>query len=165
VSLSRLSRRHLTAGKLAAPGSPIDIQSGLPRTREIRNALCAAGISPTTFDTKVSRSYSRKLVTEGSGGGLSLRSDDLDSVGEFYTENEFGQLVAAVEATPAPFGGLGELEDHGEGGFVREASLGTHRAVADGRERAFDDVGRPQMLPMLGREVVEGEQRLPLDRT
>src|SRR5262249_57356221 len=34
VSLSRLSWRHLTAGKLAAAGSPIDVQSGLPRRKE-----------------------------------------------------------------------------------------------------------------------------------
>jgi hypothetical protein len=31
--------------------------------------------------------------------------------------------------------------------------------VAHIGERAFDDVGRAQMLPVLGREVVEGEQR------
>ena len=91
--------------------------------------------------------------------GLSLRSDNLDSVGELYTENEFRQLVVAIEATPAFLGGLGELEDHGERGVVRETSLGAHRAVAHRRERAFDDVGRAQMLPMLGGEVVEGEQR------
>jgi hypothetical protein len=29
--------------------------------------------------------------------------------------------------------------------------------VTHGRERAFDDVGRAQMLPVLGREVVEGQ--------
>src|ERR1700693_4988953 len=91
-----------------------------------------------------------------------MRSDDLDSVGELYTEDDFRQLVVTIEATPAPLGGLGEFEDHGERGFVRKASLGTDRAVADGRERAFDDVGRSQMLPMLGREVVEGEQRLTI---
>jgi hypothetical protein len=34
--------------------------------------------------------------------------------------------------------------------------------VADRRERAFDDVGRSQMLPMLEREVVEGQQRLTI---
>jgi hypothetical protein len=45
---------------------------------------------------------------------LSLRSDDLDSVGERYTEDELGQLIVAVEAPPAPLGGLGKFEDHGE---------------------------------------------------
>jgi hypothetical protein len=31
---------------------------------------------------------------------LSLRSDDLDCVGELYTEDEFWQLVVAIEAPP-----------------------------------------------------------------
>jgi hypothetical protein len=91
-----------------------------------------------------------------------LRSDDLDSVGEPYTEDELRQLVVAIEAPPAPLGGLGEFEDHGERGLVGETSLGAHRAVADSRERAFDDVGRSQMLPVLGGEVVEREQRLTI---
>ena len=98
------------------------------------------------------------LVTEGSGGGLSLRSNDLNSVGELYTEDDFRQLVIAVETAPAFLGGLGELEDHGERSLVRKASLGAHGAVTHGRERAFDDVGRAQMFPVLGGEVVEGEQ-------
>ena len=34
--------------------------------------------------------------------------------------------------------------------------------MADRRERAFDDIGRAQMLPVLGREIVEGEQRLAI---
>jgi hypothetical protein len=48
------------------------------------------------------------------GSGLSLRSDDLDSIGELYTEDDFRQLVVAIEAMPTSFGSLGELEDHGE---------------------------------------------------
>src|SRR5215217_4202449 len=108
-------------------------------------------------------SYRRILVTEGSGGsGLSLRSDDLDSVGELYSEDNFRQLVVTVEAAPAFLGGLGELEDHGECGLVGETSLGAHGAVADRCERAFDDVGCAQMLPVLGREVVEGKQRIAI---
>src|SRR5215207_2795726 len=82
-------------------------------------------------------------------------SDDLDSVGELYSEDNFRQLVVTVEAAPAFLGGLGELEDHGECGLVGETSLGAHGAVADRCERAFDDVGCAQMLPVLGREVVE----------
>src|SRR5437588_12463015 len=65
-------------------------------------------------------------------------------------------------ATPAFLGGLGEFEDHGERGVVRETSLGAHRAVGYRRERAFDDVGCAQMLPVLGREVVEGQQRIAI---
>src|ERR1700704_6129473 len=99
----------------------------------------------------------------GSGGsGLSLRSGDLDSVGELYTEYDFRQLVVTIETTPAFLGGLGELEDHGERGLVREASLRANGTMAHGRERAFDDVSRAQMLPVLGREVVEGEQRVAI---
>ncbi len=93
---------------------------------------------------------------------MSLRSDDLDTVSELYTEDDFGQLVVAIEATPIFLGSLGEFEDHGERGLVGETSLGAHRAVADGRERAFDYVGRAQMLPVLGREVVEGQQRVAI---
>jgi hypothetical protein len=44
---------------------------------------------------------------------LSLRSDDLDSVGELYPEDEFRQLVVPVEAAPMFLGGLGELESCG----------------------------------------------------
>lgn len=68
---------------------------------------------------------------------MSLRSDDLDSVGKLYTEDQFRQLVVAVEVTPAFLGGLGQLEDHGERSLVGETSLGTHGAVAHGCERAF----------------------------
>src|SRR5215211_2337420 len=107
----------------------------------------------------IAESWCRK----GSGGsGLSLRSDDLDSVGELYSEDNFRQLVVTVEAAPAFLGGLGELEDHGECGLVGETSLGAHGAVADRCERAFDDVGCAQMLPVLGREVVEGKQRIAI---
>jgi mutator family transposase len=62
---------------------------------------------------------------------LSFRSDDLDSVGEAYTEHDFRQLVVTVETAPAFLGGLGELEDHGERGLVRETSLGALLAFYD----------------------------------
>src|SRR5271170_3855713 len=64
------------------------------------------------------------------GSGLSLRSDDLDSVGELYTEDELRQLVVAIEATPASLGGLGELEDHGERCEWESRSSGSGRPSA-----------------------------------
>jgi hypothetical protein len=57
-----------------------------------------------------------------------LRPDNLDSVGELYAEDNFRQLVAAIEAPPAFIGGLGEFEDHGQRSLVRETSLGAHCA-------------------------------------
>ena len=93
---------------------------------------------------------------------MSLRSDNLDSIAELYTEDDFRQLVVAIEATPTSFGSLGEFEDHGERGLVRETSFGAHGAVVHRGERTFDDVRGAEMLPVLGREVVEGEQRIAL---
>src|ERR1700720_1266370 len=99
---------------------------------------------------------------DGRGQAASFRLDDLNSVGESYPENYFRQLVVAIEATPVFLGGLGQLEDHGERGLVRETSFGAHCSVADRREWAFDGVGRSQMLPVLSREVVEGKQRVAI---
>ena len=39
---------------------------------------------------------------------MSLRSDDLDSVSELYTHDDFRQLVVTVETAPASLGGLRE---------------------------------------------------------
>src|SRR5690242_16172800 len=61
--------------------------------------------------------------------------------------------LMAVEASPVSLGGLCELEDHGQRGPVREAALAPHSAVTHRCERALDDVGRAQMLPVFSREV------------
>jgi hypothetical protein len=61
----------------------------------------------------------------------------------------------AIEAAPVFLGALDQLEHHGEGRPVREATFGSDGSVADGRERALDRVGRSQVFPMLGREVIE----------
>ena len=89
-----------------------------------------------------------------------LLPDGFDPVDELYTGDQLGQLVVFVEAAPAFLGGLGELEDHGERGFVGQASLRSHGSMAHGGERAFDGIAGSQVLPVLGREVVEGQHRL-----
>jgi hypothetical protein len=54
-------------------------------------------------------SYCRILATEGISSGLSLRSDNLDSVGQLYIEDNFGQLGSAkadsVNRALRPMGG------------------------------------------------------------
>ena len=84
---------------------------------------------------------------------------DLEPVDEPGTEHDLRQLVVSIESAPAFLCSFDELEHHGQRCRVRETALGAGGAVADRRERALDRVRRAQMLPMLGREVVEGEQR------
>jgi hypothetical protein len=68
--------------------------------------------------------YRRILWRKGSGGSdLSLRSDNLDSVSKLYTEDDFRQLVAAIEATPTFFGSRGELEDLASAGVFERHPL------------------------------------------
>ena len=52
-----------------------------------------------------------------------------------------------------------ELEDHGQHRLAAAVAFGLPGAMAHGGESAFDGVGRPQVGPVFGREVVEGEQR------
>jgi hypothetical protein len=76
-----------------------------------------------------------------SGGGLRLRSDNLASVGELYTEDNFRQLVVAIEATPAFLGGFGGLKIIASAVLFERHPLERTCAVADRCERTFDDVG------------------------
>jgi hypothetical protein len=48
------------------------------------------------------------------------------------------------------------VPDQGSRCAAQETPLRAYGAVTHCCERAFDDVGRAQMLPMLGWEVVEG---------
>ena len=66
--------------------------------------------------------------------------DDLAPVGKLHTSNDLWQLVVAVKATPGLLRAFDQLEDHGERGPVREASLRADRPVSDGREGAFDRI-------------------------
>ena len=93
---------------------------------------------------------------------MRLLPDGFDAVDELYTDDQLGQLVVSVEAAPTVLCPLGELEDHGERRLVGEASLGSHGTVSHGGECAFDGVGCPQVLPMLGGKVVERQQRFAI---
>ena len=90
--------------------------------------MVVSGGPPPASDTRLKRdiaqvgeveSYRRILVmSEVRRQRLELRYDDLDSVVELYTEDNFRQLVVAAETMPTFLGGLCELEDHGERGLV-----------------------------------------------
>ena len=60
-------------------------------------------------------------------------------------------------------GRLAQLEDHGERRHAAEAALGLGGPEAHGRKGAFDGIGGANVLPVLGREVVEGEQHVALE--
>ena len=93
------------------------------------------------------------------GGGLGF-----DSIDELNSGNDVGQELAAVEESPFLGGGLHQLEDHREASGARAVALGAAMPQADGGERAFDRVGGSQVDPVLGREVVEGEQHVAILR-
>ncbi len=97
---------------------------------------------------------------------MALRAIDLggelNPVDEFHSVDDFWQLVVAFKTAPTLLGALDQLEDHGEGGLVREASLGSAGPAPDRREGAFDWVCCSQMLPVLGGKTVEGQQRLAI---
>jgi len=56
------------------------------------------------------------------------RFDGLNSVGERYTENYSRQLVVAIEATPAFFGGLDQQHIGVAGGMIHEDRRDRERA-------------------------------------
>ncbi len=52
---------------------------------------------------------------------------------------------------------LDSFEHHQPSGGRRQRALGAYRPVPLGREHALDRIGA-QVIPMLGRNVVEGQQ-------
>ena len=54
---------------------------------------------------------------------MSLSADDLDAIGEGDPADHLRQVVVTIEPSPALLGGLGQLENQGERGLVRQAAL------------------------------------------
>ena len=94
------------------------------------------------------------------------RVGDLDAVAECDALDDFRQLVLALQPAPGPGRRHHQLEHHQPGGVLRQRALRADGPVPDRGEHALDRVGRPQVIPVLGREVVERQQRvLVLDQT
>ena len=80
-----------------------------------------------------------------------------------------GELTEAAQASPAFLGAHGELMHEAQGAFGAHTISGLHRAQSNGGEGGLDEIGSTEMLPVSGREVVEGKQHLtvpdqPIDR-
>src|SRR5262249_48062789 len=96
------------------------------------------------------------------GSGLSLRSDDLDTVSELYTQDDFWQLAVAellqrflslggvARPTHAYRYGLQSEPDLHPGGVRRVVSGAVARRARPDRrlDRAADDGGRPRRLEL-----------------
>ncbi len=65
------------------------------------------------------------------------------------------ELFSAVEPTPAFFALASEFEHHGQCRCPAAASLGLPSAMSDPREARFDRIGRAEMDPVFGWEVVK----------
>lgn len=68
-----------------------------------------------------------------------------------------GDEVGRVHGPSPGLGGLNELEDHRQGCSAGAGATGDRGPQPDGGERGLDRVGRPQMDPVLGGEVIEGQ--------
>src|SRR5260370_31177423 len=69
-----------------------------------------------------------------------------------------GDLVWRADAPPRLLGRLDQLECQTEKGRSRNTIARARRAMPDGRKRRFNGVCGPQVLPVLRRKVVEGQQ-------
>ena len=81
-----------------------------------------------------------------------------NAVDELCSFDDLQDELMLVEPSPMLLRGLGEFEDHRQGSSAGAAALGSFRAVSNGREGRFDRVGGSDVDPVLGGEVVEGEQ-------
>jgi len=80
-----------------------------------------------------------------------------NSVGEDLPFKEGEDQGGSIEFAPVLGRGLGELEHHDQAGLPGSISFGASVTQANGREGAFNGVGRPQVPPVFRWEVVEGE--------
>ena len=75
---------------------------------------------------------------------------------------ELAGLRRRVQRSPFLAGGLGQLEDHREASDATAVATGLLLSMLDRREDALDRIGGPQVNPVLGREVVEGQELLSI---
>lgn len=82
----------------------------------------------------------------------------LDPVFELNPLNDLGQAVWPGDPPPFFLRSNHQPENDGQGGLPVQAALGFPGPVPDGGKDALDRVCGADVFPMLGREVVEGQQ-------
>jgi hypothetical protein len=83
---------------------------------------------------------------------------DLDAVAADDAPDHLGHLNFALPPAPGLQGGHDELEDHQRGGCLRKGTFGADRAMPDGGEHTRDRIRGLHVVPVLGGEVIEGQQ-------
>ena len=81
----------------------------------------------------------------------------LDPVAELNPLDDFGQPVLTVEFAPFLLGRQYQLVGHRQRRLAAEAAFGLGGSVPDGGEGALNRVRGSDVLPVLGREIVEGQ--------
>src|SRR5690625_3505366 len=97
-------------------------------------------------------------MTTGSSSGVPADFAFIYSVDELHAGNDIGQLPEAPQSAPAFLRAHGQLMHQGHAAFGAVAISGLGRSESNGRKGRLDRIGCPQVLPVGGREVVEGQQ-------
>ena len=85
----------------------------------------------------------------------------IDFVNEFDASNEVGNVVMAAKSSPASGRTLSQFEHHCDRRFGTAVALRLSASRTYRRELAFDGIGRPNVAPVLSREVNERPQHAP----
>lgn len=85
-----------------------------------------------------------------------------EAVAELNPVEDLRQAVLAVELSPLLLRRHYQLEGLCQPGLATEATFGTLRAVSNGRDGAFNRIRCSDVLPVFGRIVVKGQQRLAI---
>lgn len=89
---------------------------------------------------------------------------EADAVLEDDAADHVGQQFMAVEQAPVAGGALREFKHHRQGSDPAAAPFGATMPQANGGEGGLDRIGRPQVPPVLGREVVKRLQHVSVFR-
>lgn len=82
------------------------------------------------------------------------------SVDESESFDDLRDSLRSVQSSPVLLGLGREFVDHRQGGGACAAPFGSLGSQSHGGKGRFDGVCGPEMSPVFGREVMEGEQRV-----